>query len=231
STLFMATTLMFIACHGGESPTQPETPVAAGTLTQASPNFQTTPPSGESNALATSDTPEGFYTAVKSEKSCSPAKVQVCHLPPGNPANIQQICISENAVPAHLGHGDGLPGDPVPGDPSKVFDESCEPVDATTCPCFTAGDLEGLVDAFGWPPTVACFSVEETGGFAKSGIAFKGEFGFHDASSRRDVDKSVCGFFTSTKKIKLAISVDEEAICRALINSVIDANGGCKPSK
>lgn len=37
------------------------------------------------------------------------AKVQVCHVPPGNPANFHTITISENALQAHLGHGD-LPG-------------------------------------------------------------------------------------------------------------------------
>lgn len=34
------------------------------------------------------------------------AKVQVCHVPPGNPANFHTITISENALQAHLGHGD-----------------------------------------------------------------------------------------------------------------------------
>ena len=32
-------------------------------------------------------------------------KVAVCHIPPGNPANAHAICISANAVPAHLAHG------------------------------------------------------------------------------------------------------------------------------
>lgn len=32
-------------------------------------------------------------------------KVLVCHLPPGNPENVQEICISERAVAAHLAHG------------------------------------------------------------------------------------------------------------------------------
>lgn len=32
-------------------------------------------------------------------------KVLVCHVPPGNPANAHTICISTNAVPAHLAHG------------------------------------------------------------------------------------------------------------------------------
>ncbi|MFH1321674.1 MAG: T9SS type A sorting domain-containing protein [Bacteroidota bacterium] len=36
-------------------------------------------------------------------------KVQVCHFPPGNPGNAQDLCISPNAVPDHLtNHGDRL---------------------------------------------------------------------------------------------------------------------------
>lgn len=34
--------------------------------------------------------------------------VQVCHIPPGNPGNFHTITVSENAVQAHLGHGDYL---------------------------------------------------------------------------------------------------------------------------
>ncbi len=35
-------------------------------------------------------------------------KVDVCHIPPGNPDNFHTIKINENAVPAHLAHGDVL---------------------------------------------------------------------------------------------------------------------------
>jgi hypothetical protein len=38
----------------------------------------------------------------------SPGKVDVCHIPPGNPANAHTINVSVNAVPAHLAHGDFL---------------------------------------------------------------------------------------------------------------------------
>lgn len=33
-------------------------------------------------------------------------KVLVCHLPPGNPDNAHEICISPNALETHLTHGD-----------------------------------------------------------------------------------------------------------------------------
>ena len=45
----------------------------------------------------------GFYVpgAIAAE-----AKVDVCHIPPGNPDNAHTITISENALGAHLDHGD-----------------------------------------------------------------------------------------------------------------------------
>ena len=35
-------------------------------------------------------------------------KVVICHRPPGNPENAHTISVSQNAVPAHLAHGDTL---------------------------------------------------------------------------------------------------------------------------
>jgi len=35
-------------------------------------------------------------------------KVQICHVPPGNPQNGRVIEIGTDALPAHLGHGDCL---------------------------------------------------------------------------------------------------------------------------
>lgn len=45
------------------------------------------------------------------------SKVLVCHMPPGHPENAHVISVSENAVPAHLAHGD------------------CVVVSASECPC------------------------------------------------------------------------------------------------
>jgi hypothetical protein len=35
-------------------------------------------------------------------------KIAICHIPPGNPANVHTIVISVNALPAHLAHGDAI---------------------------------------------------------------------------------------------------------------------------
>ena len=44
-------------------------------------------------------------------RACDPAdtmKTTVCHIPPGNPANMHTICVGNPAVPAHMAHGDFL---------------------------------------------------------------------------------------------------------------------------
>lgn len=55
-------------------------------------------------------------------------KVDICHKR-GN-GTYHLISVNENALQAHLAHGDALPGDPVPGMDGKVFDESCNIIDA-----------------------------------------------------------------------------------------------------
>ena len=37
-------------------------------------------------------------------------KVTICHIPPGNPANLHEIVVGAAAVPGHLTHGDFLDG-------------------------------------------------------------------------------------------------------------------------
>jgi hypothetical protein len=51
------------------------------------------------------------------------AKVTICHVPPGNPANSFTISVSENAVQAHLNHGDFL---------------------GECCPCWQVSELQSV---------------------------------------------------------------------------------------
>jgi hypothetical protein len=38
--------------------------------------------------------------------AASQGKVDICHIPPGNPENAHTINVSVNAIQAHLDHGD-----------------------------------------------------------------------------------------------------------------------------
>jgi len=60
--------------------------------------------------------------ASNGQTGCDPQdlkKTTICHLPPGNPANAHTLCVGNEAVPAHLAHGDHL----------GVCLSTCPPVD------------------------------------------------------------------------------------------------------
>src|SRR5262245_58732021 len=63
---------------------------------------------------------------------CSPVnaieKVHVCHV--NGHGIFHLINVASSAVNAHLNHGDAFPGDPVPGNPDLILNESCE---ASSC--------------------------------------------------------------------------------------------------
>jgi hypothetical protein len=48
------------------------------------------------------------FFAAPAEAGRGNVKVQICHVPPGNPDNAHTIVVGEPAVPAHLAHGDYL---------------------------------------------------------------------------------------------------------------------------
>ncbi len=54
----------------------------------------------------------------------NPNKVQICHIPPGNPGNANTLCVGASAVPAHLAHGDYI--GPC-GNPCRSTNPSCAP--------------------------------------------------------------------------------------------------------
>jgi hypothetical protein len=55
-------------------------------------------------------TEELAVTSSSGQATCTnPKKVLICHIPPGNPANAHDICVSENAVATHQAqHGDTI---------------------------------------------------------------------------------------------------------------------------
>ena len=86
-----------------------------------------------------------FSTAIVSAKG-KQEKVEICHVPPGNPANANIIEISGNAVAAHVAHGDNAPPDLSPcGDEPEppTPDPECAAASCTTfIQCNAGGDCD-----------------------------------------------------------------------------------------
>ena len=64
----------------------------------------------------------GGVFAFASAAMADGRKVDICHLPPGNPANPQLISVGASAVPAHLAHGDSLVGEEI----CNEIDDDCD---------------------------------------------------------------------------------------------------------
>jgi hypothetical protein len=74
------------------------------------------------------------------------AKVEVCHIPPGNPENIHTISINEDALDTHLEHGDHVGA----CEPTQLLSGSSR-TNPSTCTCPKAGvwrvtNLEGYME-------------------------------------------------------------------------------------
>jgi hypothetical protein len=57
--------------------------------------------------------------------------VDVCHVTDNG--SFQLIRVAAPALPAHIDHGDGFPGGPVPDNPDLEFDDNCQEVPAGPC--------------------------------------------------------------------------------------------------
>jgi len=66
----------------------------------------------------------------------------ICHKTAGTKGYLL-IAVAQSAVPAHLAHGDGFVGGPVPNQPDMVFDTHCAPVPATSGLTFAMVSAEG----------------------------------------------------------------------------------------
>ena len=118
-------TLLAVACGGNYSESTQAGPSAIG-----------------GTALSTGGTTVGGGTI---SLAGSAPKVDVCH----STGNGSFQLVNDNALLAHLNHGDAQPGQLVPGDPTKEFDDACGQVDVgppggALCPC--AASFAGAVD-------------------------------------------------------------------------------------
>lgn len=80
----------------------------------------------------------GGIATVQSElRGNGAGKIVLCHRE-GN-GGYHAIDVSVNAESAHRGHGDARPGEPVPDDGSKIFDDNCRAVSLVRIEKFTNG--------------------------------------------------------------------------------------------
>jgi uncharacterized repeat protein (TIGR01451 family) len=81
----------------------------------------------------------GIFLLTPQRAEARNVKVQICHIPPGNPDNFHTITVSENAVPAHLAHGD-LGGscdtqcETLCGDGDACTIDACDPAGGCAAP-------------------------------------------------------------------------------------------------
>jgi hypothetical protein len=82
--------------------------VAAGTIVTAAAGniFFTATPAAFADDLTEED--------ILSLHDPSVAKVPICHVPNGNPANAHTITVGESAVATHIAHGDTVGPCPTP---------------------------------------------------------------------------------------------------------------------
>jgi len=90
------------AVHGG---TTAVASLVTGPSSSDKPPKPNKPEQSNNGNSATASSSSSESTASSSQAD---PKVAVCHIPPGNPDNPNTITVSENAVPAHLEHGDTL---------------------------------------------------------------------------------------------------------------------------
>ena len=75
----------------------------------------------------------GFCVPGAIAEEAKGAKVDVCHIPPGNPDNAHTITISENALGAHLDHGDRV-GACDSAQTGEVRESGSQPQSECVCP-------------------------------------------------------------------------------------------------
>src|SRR5215207_2138317 len=106
--LLLGATTCFVGC--GTADQNPAAPSNAGTATG---EYVTSP--------AASELPMAAGAKMSGE---------VCHRTGAD--RFVHLSVASAAVDAHLKHGDGVVGGPVPEHPGMTFDASCTPVQATT---------------------------------------------------------------------------------------------------
>jgi hypothetical protein len=142
-------------------------------------------------------------------------KVQVCHVPPGNPENAHEISISENATKAHLRNHEG---DTLGACPEAV-----------ACPCWTEADLNGALEAAAADPDVmveSCgMSVYAAGSEFEAHLALAAELGYAIGYAYFGDNDGMCAVFVENgiglEPIEVeGLSIEEAGECARIIGEI-----------
>ena len=141
--------------------------------------------------------------------SAGQAKVDLCHAE-GN-GSYHKISVAEAAYAKHIEHGDAKVGEAVPGTDGKIFDETCEVVDApSNGPEVTPG-YSGLTEAAG-----VRYRGQNSGNEIYLGIPDLGVGG----------NRIETGYSWSATTYKIAFTFD--AATNAVSTSIVDPAGNAK---
>jgi hypothetical protein len=150
-------------------------------------------------------------------------KAQVCHIPPGNPDNFHTITVSQNAVQAHLGHGD------LAGACFSNCDILCSeehPCTTGECSCRCVAEIPDFLDALNGQ--FGLTDCQERGAPSELVFLTTGDgrrVGFQSSIS----GASGCGFFFNTGP-SLFLSPEEASACGGLVRQKVTAAGlTCTP--
>lgn len=137
------------------------------------------------------------------------AKVEVCHIPSGDPGNLHTITISETALQAHLAHGDFL------GDCS-----------AAPCPCTRIPQFNLLLASanfcFGSSESLAV-SIDPPTETSTPALAF---------SSSGEATAPECGYVDSNTQTSIVLSITpaQADLCIQLVGEAAASRGlSCLP--
>lgn len=131
----LTATAICAGCNADRNPAAPGGIVTAGSLAPASP-------------------------AVAADRPAGDGKLLICHRNQGT-AGFVAISVATIALEAHLAHGDGRPGDPVPNQPGWTFGSDCDVSHAASVTIGFSG-LVGNASAFS-TYTESGFTVSVTG--------------------------------------------------------------------
>jgi len=151
-------------------------------------------------------------------------KVEICHIPPGNPANAHTIKVSGNAIKAHLKHGDYI------GPCEPLCEETCDDGNACTTDECDAGEcVHSAVDCNDGNQCTADSCNPETGGCES--LALAGEPCTDQDGSACTLDSGVCSATGDCELTAIPDCCESDAECADadLCTFEACANNACVP--